>query len=528
MSAAARRAASAAARRAAWAAARRADVGGGTGGTTACYTTAFTAPTAGATLTVADDSDHTCANGFQYTVTITSNAPDGTDVTLYDGSSLLKTVQVSGGTASFAVQLATGGTAQQLSIQYPSTATCNVTENVTVNCPNSPPTCTISEPVISATHPDLNGVAAPQGDRTSSTGSPYQATFVVNTNAEDGQTVTLAVDNVLAAGTPVDGTPSAVVSGGSATFGLTLAPDGTYEVIASCLNKNGITGTSTKSSFTVDTTPPDLTVDSPSAGQFLGPLTTGRFNVCAETTSTDAAGLLSSLGPGQNNLCVTLGSSATPSCAAVAAVNAPSCVAVTCPGGAPFNLTVTLTDAAGNPTTQTITGVSCASTLPSVQIVAPASDAPLFTDPTKHILAANAPTGVKDKDAATAGAQADVVACTDTAGTATLFVGHKGDASLAQVGSSVTTVAAVTADNCPTGLGFVAHFTSVTLPESTENADRTLAAPTELTVSVTSATNSADTGTSPRTTSGSTPSRRAWCSLLPAASAAASPSRPRR
>ena len=66
--------------------------GGGTGGTTVCYTTAFTAPTAGAVLTVADDSDHTCANGIQYTVTITSSAPNGTDVTLYDGTSLLQSV----------------------------------------------------------------------------------------------------------------------------------------------------------------------------------------------------------------------------------------------------------------------------------------------------------------------------------------------------------------------------------------------------------------------------------------------------
>src|SRR5580692_6261677 len=152
--------------------------GGGTGGTavldagtdappTACYTTAFTAPTAGAMLTVANDTDQTCADGFQYTVTITSGAPDGTNVTLYDGSSLLKTVQVTGGTASFPVQLSTSGTAQNLSIQYPSTLACNVSEQVTVSCPNSPPTCSISAPVISATHPELNGVAAPQGDRTS-------------------------------------------------------------------------------------------------------------------------------------------------------------------------------------------------------------------------------------------------------------------------------------------------------------------------------------------------------------------------
>ena len=42
----------------------------------------------------------------------------------------------------------------------------------------------------------------------------------------------------------------------------------------------------------------------------------------------------------------------------------------------------------------------------------------------------------------------------------------------------------------------MARFSGVTLPESTENADGTLAAATELQVSVTSATNSAETGTS--------------------------------
>ena len=463
-----------------------------------CYTTAFTAPLNGSTLTVANDSNQTCADGFQYTVTISSNAPDGTNVSLYDGSSLLKTVAVSGGAASFAVQLATGGTAQQLSIQYPSTATCNVTENVTVNCPDSPPTCSISAPVITATHPDLNGVATPRGDRSSSTGSPYQATFVVNTNAEDGQAVTLAVnftDPTTNTPTPVDGTPSATVSGGSASFGLTLVPDGKYDVVATCKNVNGITGTSTKSSYTVDTTGPDLTVIGPTAGQFIPPasLTNGQFQVCAQTDSTDAAG--SQLVAGQQNLCVTLGSSATPTCVAVAAINTSTCVPITCQGGAPFSLTIMLSDGAGNPTTQTLSGVSCASTLPSVQIIAPTSDAPLFTDPSKHILAANAPTGLKDEDPATIGAQADVVACSDTTGTATLLVGHKGDATLVQLGTSVTT-AAVATDNCPSGLGFVAHFTGVTLPESNENADGTLAAATELSVTVTSAVNSADVGTS--------------------------------
>ncbi|HLK91584.1 MAG TPA: FG-GAP-like repeat-containing protein [Polyangia bacterium] len=474
--------------------------GGGTGGAGGsgpppCYTTAFTAPAAGATLTVTDDSDHTCANGFQYTVTITSSAPDGTSVSLYDGSSLLATAQVSGGTASFATQLATGGTAQQLSIQYASTATCSVTENVTVNCPNSPPTCSISKPVISATHPDLNGVATAQGgDRSSSPGATYQATFVVNTNAEDGQPVTLSVDNA-SAPTVVVGTPTANVSGGSATMGVTLSPDGTYEVIATCLNKNGITGTSTKSIFTVDTTAPDLTVNSPAAGHFFPPteLSNGAFSVCAQTDSSDAASLAGSLGAGQKNLCVTVGSAATPTCVPVLAINTSTCVAIPCTGGAPFGLTVTLTDAAGNPTSQAISNVSCASNLPSIQIVAPASGAPNFTDQTKNILAANAPIGVKDEDGATPGAQADVVACTDTAGTATLYVGHQGDATLSQLATATTATAGVN-DNCPANLGLVARFAGVTLPDSTEDANGKLTAATQLHVTLTSTANVADVG----------------------------------
>lgn len=471
--------------------------------TTPCYTTAFTAPVDGATLTVADDTGNTCADGFQYNVKITSAAPDGTDVTLYDGTQLLMTVKVSGGAATFAnVQLSIGSTAQTLRIQYPTTATCTVSELVTVNCPNNPPSCAISKPVISATHPDLNGVASPTGDRTSSAGSPYQATFVVTTNAEDGQAVTLAVDSVTTGtdagttSTPVDGTPSANVSGGAATFGLTLSPDGTYEVVATCKNKEGITSTSTKSTFTVDTTPPTLTVSSPTAGQFISTLdANGAFKVCAQTTSPDAAGLAASLGAGQSNLCASAGA-ATPVCGPVATVSTDACVSVTCPGAAPFALTVTLKDAAGNPQTQTISGVSCASSAPTVQIVAPASDAPGFTDPSKHILAATAPTGILDKDPTTPGAQVDVVACTDTAGTAVLKVGHQGDTTLTALGSPVTTVAAVAGDNCPTGLGNVARFSSVTLPESTEGTDGKLTAATQLVVTLTSAANSAAVGTS--------------------------------
>ncbi len=239
-----------------------------------------------------DDTDHTCSDGFQYTVEISSGAPDGTDVALYDGTNLLKASTVNGGVASFAVQLATTSTAQSLSIQYPSTAPCNVTRTVTVSCSDNPPTCAISQPVISTTHPALNGVAVSDGgDRISSTGSNYQATFKVQTSAEDGQPVTLAVDKQGSAAALT--TLNATAMGGTATFTATLPSDGNWEMVATCTNKNGISSMSTKATFPVDTTAPDLTVNSPASGQFVVGST---VPVCGQTTSTDAAAASSTLG----------------------------------------------------------------------------------------------------------------------------------------------------------------------------------------------------------------------------------------
>ncbi|HXU07325.1 MAG TPA: hypothetical protein VN903_40515, partial [Polyangia bacterium] len=474
--------------------------GGGTGGATPCYSVTFVAPTNGSTLTVANDTTNTCGDGFQYTVRITTGAPDGTTVQLFNnGNTLLKTATVASGAASFDVQL--GSTGQSaLSIQFPSTATCTdptTRSTVTVNCPASAPTCDITTPTITPTHIALNGVVFPAGDRASQPGSPYQVTFVVTTNAEDGQQVTLSFNDVAPPSTVT--TLMGTVANGTATFGVGLSPDATYQVKATCKNANNVTGMSAATNFPVDTTAPNLTVSSPVAAQFFGPTdldNQGRFKVCGQTTSADAAGLPASLGAAANNLCVSLGGSATcAATAAVTAVNTDACALVTCPGAAPFNLTVTLKDGAGNPTATTIQGVSCASTLPSVQVVKPVSDAPAFTDTSKHILSANTVVGVADLDGTTPGAQADVVACTDRSGSAALLVGRSGG-TLNQLGSSIQTVAAVTADNCPAGLGFVAHFSGVTLPDSIENTNGTLATPTELRVSVTDAVNPASIGSS--------------------------------
>ncbi len=130
-----------------------------------------------------------------------------------------------------------------------------------------------------------------------------------------------------------------------------------------------------------------------------------------------------------------------------------------------------------------------------MQVITPVSDAPSFNDPSKHILSATAPVGVRDQRPTTPGAQTDVVACTDRSGTAALLVGLSGG-TLNPLGSAVTTVAAVASDNCPNGLGFVARFAGVTLPDSIENTNGSLATPTELRVRVTDAINPSSIGTS--------------------------------
>ena len=455
----------------------------------ACYTVAFTHPVDQAQLSAANDkSGDQCVDGFQYDVVISTSAPDGTSAQLFGGAALLQTATASGGTVTFAnVQLASSGSTN-LSIQFPSTMPCvdaTTKAKVTVDC--SVPSCAVSQPTISQTHPALNGVPVAQGgDRASSNGSPYQVAFQVTTNIADNQTVSLDVDNAAAPG--VITTVTAHAAGGTATFtGVPLPGDGTYEVQARCVDGNGVVGRSGKGTYPVDTLAPDLTVSKPASGAFIGPagLTNGAFPVCGKTTATDAVGLSATLGTRQANFCVS--TTGSPTCLPATAVGVDTCVNVPCPGDAPFSITVTISDAAGNPQTTVLSGITCSSSTPTVQIITPVTDAPTFTDPTRHLLAATAAQPFHDQSAVLPGAQTDVIACTSRGGTAVLSAGHTGDAPLVQVGASVATTAATMTDGCPTGLGFVARFPGVTLPESVETATGALATATELRVDVTDA-----------------------------------------
>lgn len=472
---------------------------GGTGGTggdaSACYSTSFSKPSDGAKLGAADDLDGDCSNGVQVDVALATSAPSGTQATLSVGGQQAGTAAVSGGQLVFSdVQLPSKATAT-LTVSFPSQPGCAISIDVETQC--DAPTCVITKPIVTPTHPELNGVSVAEGgDRVSAPGQDYQVAFEVQTDIEDNQAVTLAVDGTANAAV-------AIAQGGKATFaGVTLIPDGEHKVSATCVAQSGKTGQSQEAQYTVDTTPPDLANLTPADGHFFGPSDDSnatkaglQFRVCGETTAPDAVDLPSSLGGGEVNFCVGIGTG-TPTCVPATTGGAGTanggCAELDCPGGAPFDLTVTLKDDAGNPTPKKITGVRCASTLPSVQIVEPIDGT--GADVSKHILAASSTQARKDQDANTAGAQYTVIACTDVAGgSGQLLAGPVG--ATTPVGAPVVATAATPADNCPAGLGHVLKFTNVTLPESAQDTTGALTVATELKVEVTDV--STVKGTSP-------------------------------
>ncbi len=342
--------------------------------------------------------------------------------------------------------------------------------------------CQISKP----TRTVLNGIpVAMGGDRVSAVGSPFQVAFEVITRAEDRQPVVLEI-------TPRGGMATQVTSmamAGLAAFtGVTLAPDGAFDVEAICTPKAGPVTRSPKVSLTVDSKDPALTVTSPDDGATFGPdmVPGGKLKICASTVDADAVDLPATAAAMGQNLCAAIGM-ATPICAKVmkdmVGMGGNGCVEIACPGGAPFDLNVSLADQAGNRTTRVVKMISCASKLPSVQIVAPAGDMAPFADKAKHLLAAGAAQAFKDLDPAKEGAQTNVVACVDQPGIkARLLVGSGG--SLSVVGAEVSAVAAVAADGCPMGLGFVAKWNAATLPESLMDQEGQLVAPTQIRVDV--------------------------------------------
>lgn len=449
-----------------------------------CSAIAFAKPLPGAKLLTTDDLDGDCSNGVQYDVEIATSMADGSKAILSGTESQLEAT-VSGGVARFEnVTFPIGETT--LSVQVGDSASCRTSTTVQVSCGDAP-SCVITKPAISPTHPKVSladNVAAP--------GNPLQAQVEVTTDIEDGRLVQLEVGGELVA--------SAIVINGKATWpAITLGPDGSRRVTATCTNAAGASSSDTKT-FIVDGTPPDLTVTGATDGQHFEPIDSADpsspdvvIRICGTTNSADALDVNQGPAPNPDNFCVGVGT-ATPECApAKTSTGKGACIDVVCPGAAPFDVTATLYDEAGNPTTKTIAGLSCVSENPSVQIVEPVDGT--GGDVTTHILAANASQPRRDQDPAKAGAQYTVTACTDAAdGKGTLLVGLADGTLSAWNSTPVDAEPAQPSDDCPFGYGYVLRFENADLPESAVDAAGELTTATRLVVEV---QRLAMTGTSP-------------------------------
>lgn len=352
------------------------------------------------------------------------------------------------------------------------------------------PTCVISTPAKVL----LNGVPSPSGDRVNSPSAPFKTSITVTTDIADGSNVILSTGSGPALLTQA-------IAGQAVFSGVELAPDGEYVLRATCMGT--LTTLSEPLVVTVDTHGPVVGAGVvPTAGQHYSPgddedTSTPDaldFSVCVPVTSDDALGLDS------ENVCVWTGG-AGPFCSRATADGvAPgvdgACVPVVCPGSAPFNIDVKVSDAAGNPTDLTVNGVTCASQTPTVEIISLTDNRTAPSDVGIRLLAANNtnPASVlKDADPQTTGAQHAVVACTNATlgSTASLRVGLQ-HGSVTQ--RATGTVQADSDHVCPTGLGGIVRFPVTTLDNSSVTSG-VLQAYTVVRVLVTDT--STEVGTSP-------------------------------
>src|SRR6188768_2609484 len=172
---------------------------GSGGGGDQCPMVAFIDPLDGTKLTEADDEGagtnaDSCSDGFQYDVKAATSAADGTKAVLYSGSNQVAMATVKGGVVTFPKAQLSIGT-DVLKVQVGSAACTPAEASVEVSCKGLP-TCDITKPIVSPTHPVLNGVPVAQGgDRVSAVGSPYQVAFDVTTNIADGRPVSLQIND---------------------------------------------------------------------------------------------------------------------------------------------------------------------------------------------------------------------------------------------------------------------------------------------------------------------------------------------
>ena len=423
----------------------------------------------------------TCADGFQYTVAHhdqRARRHDGAAVQQRHHAARDRRRSRRRGHASRCSSPSPGRSA--LSIQFPSTATCSdpiTRSTVTVNCPNTPPTCNISQPTISGDAHRAERRAGPRGrsrqpDRFALPGDVRRSRPTPRTASRSRCPSTTR--RRPASSTTLNGT----VANGSATFGVPLSPDGTYQVSRDLQEHERTSPAARRRAASRSTRPPPEPVGDVANGRTVLRSDAARsaraFNVCARTTSPTRPACPRRWARGSTTSASRWAAPPAAPARPRSRRSTPTRASpITCPGGAPFDLTVTLKDGAGNPTDDHHPG----RVLRVDAAVGAGRHAGLRRAGVQRSVEAHP---VRDRAGrhprpglrTTPDAQADVVACTDRSGTATL-VGRpqRRDAARDRLDPSRPSPPSP-ADNCPSGLGFVARFTGVTLPNSIENTER--------------------------------------------------------
>ena len=217
----------------------------------ACATFAFVSPTDGAVFGLDDDENRDPTDGFQQTVSISTDAPVGTGVELLVNGGTVATTTVTSTVLRFAaVDLPEG--ALVLRIQYEEDAACG--EEIGVTIDTGAPSCDIVAPL---------GDYLNAADDTNAATPGLQTDFDVASNAEAGQPVRLIIDGV------ETGAPTANIAAGHALFREIGLSEGAHTVRARCENAVGNVGFSASFSYMVDTVIPTCAITSPADGAWF-------------------------------------------------------------------------------------------------------------------------------------------------------------------------------------------------------------------------------------------------------------------
>lgn len=292
------------------------------------------APGDNATLTEANDSDHDCSNGFQTTVSIRTNAPDGTPVAVTANGLLVAQTLVSGHQVTLpGVQLGSSEDHVLVAQVGPTRAL----SSVHVKCSGAPK-CRLLGPTWTPEHPRLNtrrrgydldaGVDASDagsawiriggGDRTSGNGSPYQFSVDLETGLSPGGRIEPFVDSAS------QGAATKTTLGSQDRIdGVPMPAEGQHAIAIKCTQGSSV-GWSTRALMTVDTAPPQASALTVADGYHFPAsmiLPGGKIRVCASSVSPDAVDLPADMGDGRDNFCAAVGTS-SPVCAPMSAQGA--------------------------------------------------------------------------------------------------------------------------------------------------------------------------------------------------------------